>query len=98
MEPHFNTIVTHETGSRDRTITTWRLVKFNKDEFYLSGQVLTEYGQLLSHIRITTTSPIRYREGRVLVTESNSRYHLLDPHPAEDKNSYLIIPERNSHA
>lgn len=94
MQPHFDKFLTHESGIRDRTITNWRLIPTILNQFYLVGQVLTEYGQALSHIRITETSPIKYREGDVMITTSGSRYKLLDPHPYTKAKSYLIISEK----
>jgi len=44
--------------------------------------------------RITKTSPIRYRKGKILITESGSEYTLLNPAEHQNPEEYLRIKEQ----
>ena len=95
LAPHFGTTVTHESGTRDRMFTNWKLIPAPEapGQYYAMGQTLTEHGQALSHCRLTTTSLIVRREGRTLITTSGSRYTLLEPLEKADSETYLLVPE-----
>lgn len=96
LEPHFNEIIEHTEGTRDRTLDDWRLhtvLTHNGTRYFATGTVITEHGKALPFTRVTETSFIKKREGRTLITDSGSRYALLKPHAYESEESYLLIPE-----
>ena len=93
LEPHPNRIITHTSGIRNRQITNWKFIP-DIDGSYIAGITLSEDGVTLDFLRTTTTSIVKCREGRIMITSSGSRYELMDPAPGVDPNSYLTIPEK----
>lgn len=81
------------TGQRVREMDEWYLVEFAPNEYRLDGRCHSEDGVILTWTRYTQTSPIKRREGRTLITESGSRYTLLEPHARQNPNGYLMFDE-----
>jgi hypothetical protein len=87
---------THTSGVRIREIDNWSLVEFAPGEYYLDGRCTVDNGVVLDFIRLTKTSPIKYREGRTLITESGSRYFLQMPAEHQERFGYKIFENRKS--
>lgn len=82
------------TGTRVRELTDWYIYEFTPGIYKAAGRTVTDNGVVLDFIRLTDTSPIKYRKGRTLITESGSEYTLLEPHAKQDPNGYLMFEER----
>jgi hypothetical protein len=86
-------------GPRVREIGSWKLlpvpvgVAIKPNELYIDGITVKDAGVVLDFLRLTTSSPIIRREGRTLITESGSRYTLLEPYKDQDPDAYLSISE-----
>lgn len=78
---------------RTRSITNWSVYDWGDGEYSVAGWVVNGDepgdGEVL---RSTRTSPIQNREGtNVVITESGSRYTLLDPHQDQDPAQILEL-------
>lgn len=84
---------------RKRLLTGWEIIPYTDDgadEWKVQGQVIEDSEPMpASGIRFTTSSPIQYRVGRTLITESGSQYHLDDiPAVGQDADGYEMFEDR----
>lgn len=78
---------------RTRSISNWSIYDWGDGDYSVTGAVITgdEPGDGKVH-RATRTSPIQRREGaNVVITESGSRYTLLEPAKNQDPTQIVDL-------
>lgn len=76
-------VVENSTPNKERWINNWNLLTNHYNEGWLIGEIrITDQEVPLAKgasIRMTETSPIKFINGKDIITSSNSLYHLGIP-------------------